>query len=489
MPELLLHFSIPFALTALRLGLMKAILISTLALLPDLDVLFHIHRSMSHSIIILILAYLPILIFVYKFKNFNLALIGLLALLTHLFLDSFQTYTPLLYPIIDKSIWFRIEGGLLISGLSIKPEFQAVIKDVPTVFKHFEVLDAPLFTSEGLSISLILIIPTLIFSLKSINSNSNQLHISNQLYNFTIEKVNSKDLKIDDVTIVLPTLNEEEAIGKVIDEIKAEGFKNILVVDGYSSDRTVEIAKSKGVEVIFQEGSGKAGAIRTALKRISTPYMLVMDADGTYNPRDIWTLLNNAHDYDEVIGFRINRKNIPFIHRIGNKIISIVFGLLMGKKIHDPCSGMYLLKTNLIKKLELTSSGFDVEVEIAGQIASLGDIIEVPISYRKRIGKGKLKTWREGFGIILAIIKVAWLYNPIFIFSTIASIMIFPGALILFHQLLLRYFYGEWSLGWSWLGLILLIIGLQGLTIATISLLLKRMERKILRKIIELEEK
>lgn len=490
MPELLLHFSVPFALTAPKLGVKRALLISTIALLPDLDVLLHIHRSITHSILVLIPACLPILLFTYsKNKYFNLALISILALLSHPLMDSFQTYTPLLYPLLDRSIWFRIEGGILILGSSLRPELQVAVKDVPTVFKPFEIMDAPIFTSEGLSISIMLLAPALLLNLKPPRP-MNISSIQPQFGDPQIEQVAvppGEMLKADDVTIVLPTLNEEEAVGRVIDEIRAEGFKNILVVDGYSSDRTVEIAKSKGVEVVFQEGLGKAGAIRTAIKKVSTPYMLFMDADYTYNPKDIWSLLRNAEGFDEVIGLRADRKNIPLLHRVGNYIISLAFSLMIGKKLRDPCSGMYLLRTSMARRLELTSGGFDVEVEIAGQMASLGEVIEIPVRYRRRIGEGKLKTWREGFGILAAVIRMAWLYNPIFIFSSIASLLIIPGAFILFEQLLLRYLYGEkmWSLGWSWLGLVLFIAGLQGLTVATISLMLKRMERRIIGRVRE----
>ena len=287
----------------------------------------------------------------------------------------------------------------------------------------------------------------------------------------------------NDVTIVLPTLNEEKAIGLVIDELRKEGYNNIIVVDGYSSDRTVEIARSKGVKVIFQEGRGKGGAIKTAIKYVKTPYILVMDADHTYDPKYIERMLEKASEYDEIIGMRKNREKIPWIHRIGNRIISLTISILMGKRINDPCSGMYLLKTETIKKLELTSAGFDIEIEICGQIAAIGKITEIPIKYRERIGPPKLRA-TQGINIILTLLKITWQYNPLFLFSTIASILLLPGTIILLYQLYLRYVYGgeAWSLGWSWLGLILFIAGLQAVTIATISLMLKRMERRIIQK-------
>ena len=78
--------------------------------------------------------------------------------------------------------------------------------------------------------------------------------------------------------------------------------------------------------------------------------------------------------------------------------------------------------------------------------------------------------------------KVAWLYNPVLLFSSTASLFGLAGIIILLWQLSMRYLYGAeaWSWGWAWLGLVLLVVGLQAFTIAIISLLLKRMERRII---------
>ena len=72
----------------------------------------------------------------------------------------------------------------------------------------------------------------------------------------------------DDFTVVIPVLNEEEGIGKIIQEIISEGYRNILVIDGYSTDKTVTVASENGVRVIYQHGVGKTGAIKTAIDNI-----------------------------------------------------------------------------------------------------------------------------------------------------------------------------------------------------------------------------
>jgi hypothetical protein len=284
------------------------------------------------------------------------------------------------------------------------------------------------------------------------------------------------------VTVVLPTLNEEAGIGLVIDELQAEGYRNLLVVDGASTDRTVAIAQAKGVPVIPQRGRGKGGAVKTAIDAVTTPYLLVMDADHTYDPRDIDRLLAERRGCDEVIGMRRDRAHIPRMHRVGNQVLSWTLSLLMGHRVHDPCSGMYLLRTDRAQALEVTAAGFEVEAEIVGQLAAQGRIREVPITYRARWGAGKLRAGADGVSILVTIVKTMWLFNPVFLFAALAAIATVPGALILLHQLALRALSdaGGWSPDGVWLGLFLVTIGLHGLTVATITLSLQRLERRIL---------
>lgn len=159
MPEPALHFSVIFALSIPRLGVKKAILLSSLALLPDLDIILYVHRSISHSIVLLSVIYLPTLMAIYILKRryFRLALLCFLAILSHPLMDCFQTYTPILYPIIDESLWIKVNGWINISPEGFKPHASIDIKDTPAAFKSFESLDAPIFTSNGFIMSLLLI--------------------------------------------------------------------------------------------------------------------------------------------------------------------------------------------------------------------------------------------------------------------------------------------------------------------------------------------
>jgi len=128
--------------------------------------------------------------------------------------------------------------------------------------------------------------------------------------------------------------------------VKAAGYSRILVVDGYSTDRTVEIAKLRGVQVVGQHGKGKTGAVLVARDIVDTQYFLLMDGDYSYDPRDIDRFVVHAAKYDHIIGFRPRGSpNISVTHRLGNWVLTSTFNILMGSNIPDVACGMYLMRT------------------------------------------------------------------------------------------------------------------------------------------------
>jgi glycosyltransferase involved in cell wall biosynthesis len=262
------------------------------------------------------------------------------------------------------------------------------------------------------------------------------------------------------ITVVIPTLNEEEAIGKVLNELQSLGFKNIVVVDGYSTDRTVEIAKQFGVKTISQHGKGKTGALKTAIEHIETPYLLVMDGDYTYDASCINRFIQHLDCYDEIIGARIADDTNPmsFLHRYGNKIITKLFNNLMGTSLSDLCSGMYVVRTKALQSIDLSSTGFDVEAEIAAQIASLGRITEVPINYRSRLGKQKLSTWRHGYKIVKSIFRLGRLYNPSTFYSILSKSIMIPVSLMILLSVIGQYFTNDASLLFMNISIILVLM-------------------------------
>jgi dolichol-phosphate mannosyltransferase len=280
-----------------------------------------------------------------------------------------------------------------------------------------------------------------------------------------------------DLTVLIPTLNEAGAIGQLIDELKSRDY-NILVVDGRSTDGTVEIVRSRGIKLIFQEGKGKADALRTGIKFVKTPYLLVMDGDYTYDPDDIEKFLNT--EFDEIIGVR-KRDNMKKSHIFGNWLITKVFNVLFGTGLRDVCSGMYLLRTEVAREVEFRSKGFSVEVEIAAHVASTGGRIgEVEINYRKRIGDPKLRKL-HGISIILSIIRLMLEYNPLFFMFLASSAVLIPGIIIIGYVAFELIFRGINHHVWALAGISLSGVGYISLLLAVLALYLKRFEYRMMK--------
>jgi len=191
-----------------------------------------------------------------------------------------------------------------------------------------------------------------------------------------VENINAVMPDKSDITVVIPTLNEEETIEFVIGELKSEGYSNLLVVDGNSIDETASIAGKLKVRVITQKGKGKTSAIASAISEIKTPCFVVIDGDLTYSPKDIEHLIEKSNEYNHVIGARQNKANIKLFNSFGNKMINTMFNLYFGSKLSDVCSGLYLMKTSFAKELVLESNGFDVEIEIAAQSALKNTLLQ-----------------------------------------------------------------------------------------------------------------
>jgi dolichol-phosphate mannosyltransferase len=207
-----------------------------------------------------------------------------------------------------------------------------------------------------------------------------------------------------------------------------------------------------------------------------------MDVDHTYDPKDIWRLLLHSDRYSHVIGTRYE-EHIPRVHRFGNWVISGVFSALFGVKVTDVCSGMYLLETEEAKKYGLQETGFSIEIELAAQSASRENLTEVPTDYRSRISERKLITWRNGLSILRAAFTLARRYNPILLYSVLTGFSIIPAAVVLGWVVLEQLTAGVWHSGWALIGIVLLLVAAQAFTLASVSILTKHSERRLMHEI------
>lgn len=215
--------------------------------------------------------------------------------------------------------------------------------------------------------------------------------------------------------LVVAALNEEHGIGLTLTELLDNvPTSNVLVVDGHSTDRTVEIAKILGANIAFQDGFGKGDAIAKALQHIDlgVKYVVLTDADFTYPaeyvPEMIEILERNSH-VGMVCGNRfsgdIKSKAVRSSFYFGNKLLAFAHSLLNGVSLHDPLTGLRVIRTEILRNWMVKSQGFDIEVELNRLVERKGyTTVEVPIKYRPRIGEKKLKV-RHGVTILKRILQ------------------------------------------------------------------------------------
>ncbi len=201
--------------------------------------------------------------------------------------------------------------------------------------------------------------------------------------------------------VIIAALNEEQGIGLTIDELKSTlKDPHVLVVDGRSTDRTVEVAKNMGADIVFQDGLGKGDAVAKAIECLDkkVEYVVITDADYTYPAEYIPEMIDILEQNPEigmVCGNRFNGhtdlKALKSIFYFGNRLIALTHNLLNGIQLRDPLTGLRVVRANILKNWIVKSKGFDIEVELNHHTERQGfGIVEVDIGYRERLGKKKL---------------------------------------------------------------------------------------------------
>jgi len=211
-------------------------------------------------------------------------------------------------------------------------------------------------------------------------------------------------------------LNEEENLCATLADLekflKDYGCEyEIIVVDGHSQDRTVEVAKEFGARIIYDEG-GKGSALRKGMGSAKYEMIVAMDADQSNEPKEIELMLEALrHGFDICMGSRFMQGggtgDMPVYRRLGNKFFVFLVNLFWGTSYSDLCYGYRALTRKALEKLNLTAKGFVIETEISIEAARKGlRILEIP-SFEKvrRYGKGKLTTFGDGWRIFRKILK------------------------------------------------------------------------------------
>lgn len=219
------------------------------------------------------------------------------------------------------------------------------------------------------------------------------------------------------ISIVIPALNEEQAIGNVIKEIpikelKAIGYDTeILVIDNGSKDKTAHIARSNGAKVIIQPVRGYGNAYKAGFANASGDIIATGDADMTYPfsilPSVIKMIENDGYEFINTDRLTtLNPEVMEGSHIIGNKLLTTFTKNLFRWPFVDSQSGMWIFKRYIWQHLNVQSSGmpFSQELKIEAYVRGF-KCAEIPIEYRIRVGEVKLSTVKDGIGNIKHLVK------------------------------------------------------------------------------------
>ena len=220
------------------------------------------------------------------------------------------------------------------------------------------------------------------------------------------------------VSFLVPVYNEERTIATVLDRVRALPFeKQIVVVDDGSTDGTAAILGADNGDdlvVVRQENRGKGAALRAAIPYADGDICVIQDADLEYDPADVPELIQPIVDgvADVVYGSRLSggrpQRAYLFWHRVGNRFLSLVAGVLYNTTLTDMETGYKAFRTDVLRALDLRENGFSIEPEITGRICRQRlRIYELPISYYGRTyAEGKKITWRDGIKALWVLLRV-----------------------------------------------------------------------------------
>jgi glycosyltransferase involved in cell wall biosynthesis len=218
------------------------------------------------------------------------------------------------------------------------------------------------------------------------------------------------------VSVVIPTLNEEQNIRSLLHQVEPmlkDYAYEIIVVDGHSKDRTVQIAKSLGAKILYDE-IGKGSALTKGIKAGKGKIIVSMDADLSNRAKELKLLIAGIETgYDICMGSRFltggGSDDMPLIRRMGNGFFVWIVNRLYGSRYTDLCYGYRSFARNVPKRLHLEEKGFGIEAEISIKAMKKHmKVLEVPSYEKKReAGEAKLMTVKDGWAILKTIIRNA----------------------------------------------------------------------------------
>ena len=224
--------------------------------------------------------------------------------------------------------------------------------------------------------------------------------------------MNTKDVELNDVSLIIATYNEEESPGYVLDEIKDLNIGETIVIDKSSTDNTKDIAENYDVKFITQTREGWGGAVKEAIELSSKEYITYMDGDGSYNPKALQEMKSLLNDQDAVFCSRYKdgakSPDDTFIRAIGNKFFTGLVRYRFGCNITDSLFFYPMFRREILNSIELQSNDFTLCLELPVQVHQKKlRYTEILSEERERYaGKTKVNALIDGLKILRGIFSI-----------------------------------------------------------------------------------
>jgi dolichol-phosphate hexosyltransferase len=217
--------------------------------------------------------------------------------------------------------------------------------------------------------------------------------------------------KSQSITVIIPCLNEEQGIEKVLRSMP-DFVDEVIVVDNNSTDRTSEVAAALGAKVIREEVRGYGRAYKRGFALATKDLVITLDGDQSY-PVDALSYLIEAFLHLEVDFLNASRFPVRDPHamslrsRVGNLILGMAMSILFLRWVRDSQSGMWVFRRSILKDMKLDSDGmaFSEEIKIEALRNPAIRFGEISIMYSSRLGESKLNPWRDGVQNLLFMAK------------------------------------------------------------------------------------
>ena len=241
------------------------------------------------------------------------------------------------------------------------------------------------------------------------------------------------------IVILIPCLNEEITIGKVIHDFQdAIPEAKIIVFDNNSTDRTAAIVRECGAEVIPESRPGKGHVVASMFRKVDADYYVIVDGDDTYSAEHVRKLLEPVmkEQADMAVAVRLaeyTATSFRLLHVFGNNLVRRLVNWIFKSNLSDIMSGYRVFSRELVQSIPILSSGFEVETEMTIRILDYGfRIKEVPLPYRERPegSVSKLRTFHDGFRVLAEIARIAKAYKPFTFFGGIGLAFILAGGIL-----------------------------------------------------------